>query len=163
MKLNSMKDLYKEQLQDLYDAEHQILKALPEMIECASAKELKNAFQEHHRQTQHQVKRLEQIFNEMGEKPQGEKCKAMEGIIKEAEHIIKEKGEPEVLDAALIASVQRVEHYEIAGYGTAKTYARMLGHNQAAHLLEETLQEEKKTDHMLTELAESKINARAAV
>ena len=160
-KLNSMQDLAIHKLQDLYDAENQILKALPEMIEAASTDQLKQSFQTHLEQTKGQVQRLEQIFKQLGEKPGGEKCKAMEGLIKENQKIIKEGGQPEVLDAALIAGAQSVEHYEIAGYGTARTIAQALGMNEAAQLLEQTLEEEKQTDAKLTKLAEQNVNPKA--
>ncbi len=161
MALNSMQDLVIHKLQDLYDAEQQITEALPEMIKATSTDELKQGFQLHLDQTKEQVQRLEQIFQQLGEKPGGVKCKGMDGLIKEGEKIIKEGGEPAVLDAALIASAQAIEHYEIAGYGTARTLAQGLGMNEAAQLLEQTLEEEKQTDAKLTKLAEQNVNQKA--
>lgn len=160
-KLNSMQDLVIHKLQDLYDAENQIIEALPQMIEATSTNELKKGFQAHLEQTREQAKRLEQIFQQLGEKPGGEKCKGMQGIIQEGQKIIKQGGEPAVLDAALIAAAQAVEHYEIAGYGTARTLAQGLGMNEAAQLLERTLEEEKQTDAKLTKLAEQNVNPKA--
>jgi ferritin-like metal-binding protein YciE len=161
MKLESLKDLYLEQLRDLYDAETQLVDALPKMAEAAKANDLKRAFNDHLRQTREQVSRLERIFKTLGEKPTGQTCKGMQGLIKEGEEMLKNKGEPEVIDAGLIAAAQRVEHYEIAGYGTVRTYAEMLGDEEAVKLLEKSLQEEEETDDKLTELAESHINQEA--
>lgn len=163
MKLNSMDDLYEEQLQDLYSAEQQIMEALPKMIKAASSPELKKAFENHLKQTEEQLNKLKKVFEDLEVEPGQEKCKAMEGIIKESEHILKAKADPKVLDVALIACAQRVEHYEIAGYGTARTYAQMLDHEDQAEILEEILNEEKETDVLLTELAESSINQKAMV
>ncbi|HVT17130.1 MAG TPA: ferritin-like domain-containing protein [Thermoanaerobaculia bacterium] len=163
MKLESLKDLYLEQLRDLYDAETQLVDALPKMAEAAKANDLKRAFNDHLRQTREQVSRLERIFKTLGEKATGRTCKGMQGLIKEGEEMLKNKGEPEVIDAGLIAAAQRVEHYEIAGYGTVRTYAEMLGDEEAVKLLEKSLQEEEETDDKLTELAEAHINQEAAV
>ncbi len=163
MKLESLKDLYMEQLRDLYSAETQLVDALPKMADAANSPELKNAFREHLTQTRQHVDRIEQIFKKIGEKPKGETCEGMKGLIKEGESMIKMKGEPEVIDAGLIAAAQRVEHYEIAGYGTVRTYAELLGDDNAVRLLERTLQEEEETDEKLTELAESHINQEAIV
>jgi ferritin-like metal-binding protein YciE len=158
MKLETLKDLFVEELRDLYSAENQILKALPKMEKAATSPQLKAAFQEHLEQTQGQVERLEKIFSKLGEKPTGKKCKAMEGLVEEGAEMIHEKAEPAVKDAGLIAAAQRVEHYEMAGYGTARTFAQHLKLNDFAKLLQETLDEEESTDQKLTKLAESNIN-----
>jgi ferritin-like metal-binding protein YciE len=163
MKLESMHDLYVEQLRDLYSAETQLVEALPKMVEAANNPELKQGFQEHLAQTRQHVQRLEQIFDRLSVRPGGETCEGMEGLLKEGKEMMKMKGNPEVLDAGLIAAAQRVEHYEIAGYGTVRTFARMLGFDDAVQLLERTLQEEEQTDKRLTQLAESRINAEALV
>jgi len=162
MALDSLKDLYVEQLRDLYSAENQILAALPRMAEKAKHAELKAGFQKHHRQTQEQVQRLERIFQALGEKPGGVTCEGMKGLLKEGEKTMKEKADSDVLDAALIADAQRVEHYEIAGYGCVRTYARMLGRTDEVELLQRTLDEEGQTDHILTDLAERVVNLDAA-
>jgi ferritin-like metal-binding protein YciE len=162
MKLESLKDLYLEQLRDLYDAETQLVEALPKMAEAASSHDLQQAFNLHLQQTREHVNRLERIFKKLNEKPTGQTCQGMKGLIKEGEEMIKSKSDPEVKDAGLIAAAQRVEHYEIAGYGTVRTYAELLGDDEAVRLLEKTLQEEEETDDKLTELAESHINAEAA-
>jgi len=159
--MNSLRDLYVEELKDLFSAENQILKALPKMTKAASNRDLQRAFTQHERQTQRQVKRLERIFRQLGESPKGKKCVGMQGLLEEGSELIKEKPEPEVLDAGLIAAAQRVEHYEIAGYGTARTYANHLGHEDQASLLQETLDEEGATDKLLTSLAERSINLAA--
>lgn len=162
MSLATIKDLYEEELKDLYDAENQILEALPKMSKAAHSPELKRAFQEHLEQTKGQVERLDTIFQQMGSKPGGKKCKGMAGLLAEGEHLMKEKADPDVLDAGLIAGAQKVEHYEIAGYGTVRTYARLLGEQEAARLLQQTLDEEGATDKKLTTLAERDINKKAA-
>ena len=161
MSMDSLHDLYVEQLKDLYSAENQILKALPMMAEKASNPELKAAFQEHERVTHDQVKRLEAIFDGLGQKPTGHHCKGMEGLLKEGQEMLKEKGDPATLDAGLIAAAQRVEHYEIAGYGCVRTYAERLGLSDQAQTLQRTLDEEGETDHRLSALAETIINPRA--
>ena len=161
MEMQTLHDLYVEELKDLYSAENQILKAMPKMIKAASSKELKRAFTTHERQTQQQVKRLERIFKKLGESPGRKKCHGMEGLIEEAQELIKEKPEPDVLDAGLIAKAQHVEHYEMAGYGCVRTYARLLGYDEQATLLQQTLDEEGDTDKLLTQLAESGINLEA--
>jgi ferritin-like metal-binding protein YciE len=161
MSMDSLKDLYVEQLRDLYSAETQILKALPGMAEKASNPELRSAFQEHERVTHDQVRRLETIFDGLGEKPGGHHCKGMEGLLKEGQDMVKEKGDPATVDAGLIAAAQRVEHYEIAGYGCVRTYAERLGMSDHARTLQQTLDEEGETDHRLTDLAERIINPRA--
>jgi ferritin-like metal-binding protein YciE len=161
MKLESLKDLYLEQLKDLYSAETQLVEALPKMAEAASSPDLRKSFSDHLRQTQEHVNRLERIFSDLNESPKGHTCEGMKGLIKEGQEMIKMKGAPEVLDAGLIAAAQRVEHYEIAGYGTVRTYAELLGREEHARLLERTLQEEEETDELLTQLAESHINEEA--
>ena len=162
MALNSFEDLFVEQLQDLYDAEQRLTKALPKMADAAKSASLKAAFQEHLRQTQNQVTRLEQVFQLLGKTAQSKTCEAMKGLVTEGEEVISATGDADVKDAALIAAAQRVEHYEIAGYGTVRTFAQRLGHQQAAQLLQQTLDEEADTDKKLTALAERSINPRAA-
>ncbi|QNF35104.1 ferritin-like domain-containing protein [Adhaeribacter swui] len=161
MKLTSLNDLLVHQLQDLYGAEQQLLKAMPKMLSTAKSPKLKEAIQTHMTETENQVKRLEQVFQSMNLKAEAIKCKAMEGLLKEAEEMMSEDADAEVMDAGIIASAQRVEHYEIAGYGTASTYAKYLGHTEALNLLLETLNEEKKTDTLLTDIAESSVNIKA--
>jgi ferritin-like metal-binding protein YciE len=160
MKLDSLKELYVDELKDLYSAENQLLKALPKMAKAATSPALKKGFEKHLEETKGQVERLEQIFKALDESPKGKKCKAMEGLVEEGKELMEEDAEPEVMDAALIAAAQRVEHYEIAGYGCVRTYAQLLGETQAAKLLQQTLDEEGKTDQALTKLAE-KINVDA--
>src|SRR5688572_9523586 len=155
MSLESLRDLYVEELKDIYNAEKQLLKALPRMAKRADSPELQQAFREHVDVTQKQVERLDQIFEGLGKKASGKKCKGMEGLIEEGKSMLEEDGAPAVIDAGLIAAAQRVEHYEIAVYGTLKTYARILGDGDAAGLLEETLEEEKETDEKLNQIAES--------
>ena len=158
MELNTLHALYVEGLKDLYSAENMILKALPRMIKSSTHKELKRAFTLHERQTREQVKRLERICKELGESPRGKKCVGMEGLIEEAKELIGEKPDPDVLDAGLISAAQHVEHYEMAGYGTVRTYARQLGMEEHARLLQQTLDEEGETDKLLTDLAVRSIN-----
>ena len=161
LKLNSLNDLFVVQIQDLYDAEQRLTKALPKMAEASNNSSLKSAFQEHLRQTQNHVSRLEQVFKMMGKSAQSKTCEAMKGLIEEGDEMVSAKGDPNVKDAALIAAAQRVEHYEIAGYGTARTFAQRLGRNDAARLLQETLDEEEATDRKLTQLAEAWVNVQA--
>lgn len=153
MATNSLHELYVQQLQDLYSAEQQIIKALPKMIEAVRSEELRNALNEHRVVTRSQARRIEEICKELGEDPQSEKCKGMEGVLKEGSDLLKEVSN-EVRDAAIIAAAQRVEHYEMAGYGTARTYATLLGFEKAAGLLEQTLGEEKDADRTLSSLAD---------
>ena len=160
--LNSLQDLYLEQLRDLYSAETQIIAALPKMADAASHAELKQAFHTHLAQSEEQVRRLERIFKDLGESPKGETCDGMKGLLKEGEKTMKTRADSDVLDAALIAAAQRVEHYEIAGYGCVKTYARLLGRQQDVQLLQQTEDEEGQTDKLLTALAERTINLDAA-
>ncbi len=161
MKLKTLHDLYVDELKDLYSAEQQILKALPKMIKKATATELADAFEEHLKVTQTQVGRLEKVFKMLEVSPKGKKCKAMEGLLEEGKEVMSEDAEPAVTDAALIAAAQRVEHYEMAGYGCVRTFARLLGYDKAADLLQETLDEEGEADKKLTELAETVINVEA--
>jgi ferritin-like metal-binding protein YciE len=161
MQQEDLRDLYIDQLKDLYNAEIQLTKALPRMAKAATNEELKNAFQTHLEETRVHAERIEQIMQDMGEKAKGKKCKAMEGLVEEGKEALDEF-EDEVLDAALIAAAQRVEHYEIAGYGCVRTYAQLLGDEKAAQILQQTLDEEGKTDKLLTALAESSINVEAA-
>ena len=161
MKLNTLETLYVEELRDLYNAENQLLKALPKMAKTASSPELKQAFEEHLDQTQEHVDRLEEIFDKLGQSPKGKKCKAMEGLIEEGSEILEEEGENSVIDAGIIAAAQKVEHYEIASYGTVRAFANMLGEEDAAELLQQTLDEEGETDKRLTELAEEIVNVEA--
>jgi ferritin-like metal-binding protein YciE len=160
MKMDDLKDLFVDELKDLYSAENQITKALPKMAKTAKSPELKKGFEFHLEQTQGQIGRLEQIFEELGESPKGKKCHGMAGLLEEGKELMGEDAEPEVMDAGLISAAQRVEHYEIAAYGTVKTYAELLGMSKAAKLLDETLREEKDTDQKLTGLA-GKINVQA--
>ena len=161
MKLETLRDLLLEQLQDLYDAEKRITKALPKMAKAATSTELKAAFEKHLGETEGHVERLEQAFETLGEKAKTKTCKAMQGLLAEGEETIKEDAEPEVKDAALIAAAQRVEHYEMAAYGTVSAYAKLLKEKAVLKLLQDTLAEEKATDEALTELAESSINVAA--
>jgi ferritin-like metal-binding protein YciE len=158
MEMESLKELYVDELKDLWSAEGQITKALPRMIKAATHPKLKKAFNTHLKQTERQIKRLERIFKELDESPRGKKCVGMEGLLKEGAELIKEKPQADVLDAGLIAAAQHVEHYEMAGYGCVRTWARQLGEERHAELLQETLDEEEMTDKLLTDLAESSIN-----
>src|SRR5580700_8161337 len=161
METNRLKHLYVEELKDLYSAENQTVKALPKMIKAATSEDLRAGFEEHLEQTKGHVSRLEEIFKALGESPKGKKCKGMEGLIKEGGEMIEEDPAPEELDAGLISAAQRVEHYEIAGYGCVSTYAKLLREDTAESLLRQTLEEEKETDEELTDLA-SRINLEAA-
>lgn len=161
MKQNALQELYIDELRDIYNAENQLTKALPKMAKAATSEDLRSGFEEHLKQTEGHVKRLEQIFKSLGEKPTGKKCKGMEGLVEEGKEMIEEAElEDEALDAGLISAAQRVEHYEIAAYGCVRTYAKLLGESEAVSLLEQTLAEEKETDQKLTKLAE-KINVEA--
>ncbi len=161
IELKSFKDLFTNQIEDLYDAEQRLTKALPKMAEAAHSNQLKQAIQQHLSETQSHVSRLETIFREIGVDPKRETCEAMKGLISEGEDMIHAKGDPDVRDAAIIAAAQRVEHYEIAGYGTARTFALRLGLRQAADLLQQTLNEEAAADRKLTQIAESNVNVQA--
>ena len=160
MQENALKELYIDELRDIYSAENQLIKALPKMAKAATSEDLKAGFEEHLEQTKEHVQRLERIFAELDEKPTGKKCKGMEGLVAEGKEMIEEQ-EGEVLDVGLISAAQRVEHYEIAAYGCVRTYASLLGEAEAAKLLEKTLSEEKETDKKLTKLAEQ-INVEAS-
>lgn len=160
MKMNELRDLYIEQLRDLYSAESQILKALPKMIKTSTSADLKSGFEEHLEQTRGHVERLEDIFQSLAVSPKGKKCKGMEGLLAEGKETMEQDAEDEVMDAALIAAAQHVEHYEIAGYGCVRTYAELLGDKNASKLLQQTLEEEKETDEKLSDLASS-INVEA--
>jgi ferritin-like metal-binding protein YciE len=163
MKLNNLQQLFVKQLRDLYDAENQITDALPKMIDAASYSELKSSLQEHLDVTRQQIARLDQIFQILNEKATGETCKGMKGVIKEGDEIISAGGDPSTVDAGIISAAQRVEHYEMAGYGTVRTYAQLLGQSQIAQLLQQTLDEEKEADEMLTQIASSvNVEAKAA-
>ena len=162
MEMDSLQELFVEELKDLYSAEAQLLKAMPKMAKKAQHPELRQAIETHMQETQGQVERLDQIFEMLGEKAKGKKCLAMEGLINEAKEHMSEKMDPDVMDAALIGMSQKIEHYEIAGYGTARTYAKLLGNKDVQRLLQQTLDEEGKTDKLLTKLAESSINIEAA-
>ncbi len=159
--MNSLKDLFIHEIKDLYSAETQLTDALPKMAEKATDDKLKNAFKSHLEETKHQKERLEKIGKMLDIDIKGEKCEAMAGLIKEGKEALEMKGEDEVRDAALIGAAQRVEHYEMAGYGTARNYAKRLGFGDAASLLEETLNEEKTADSKLNDIAISRVNERA--
>jgi len=153
MKTNKLKHLYVEELKDLYSAENQLVKVLPQMAKAATSEDLRSGFEEHLEQTKEHVARLEKIFKALRESPKGKHCNGMEGLLKEGSELIEEDPEPEELDAGLISAAQRVEHYEMAGYGCVSTYAKLLGDDQAASLLKQTLEEEKETDKKLTQLS----------
>ena len=161
MALKSLQDLFLNELKDVLNAEKQILTALPKMAKAASSPELEQAFTKHLRETENQVRRLEQIFKSLGQTPRGKKCKGMEGLLEEGKEILEEEGAEEVIDAALISAAQRVEHYEIAAYGCLRTYAQLLGYEDADRLLEQTLHEEEATDQALSALGEGGINQAA--
>jgi ferritin-like metal-binding protein YciE len=158
MAAHSLSDLYVEELRDLYNAEKQILKALPKIIKAASHDELKEALETHRKQTEGHVTRLEQIFEDLGKSAKGKTCHGMEGVLAEGAELLEEKPEAQVLDAGIISAAQRVEHYEMAGYGSVRTWAEQLGHENHASLLQQTLEEEKAADEKLTELAMQSVN-----
>lgn len=161
MKMKTLEDLFLHELKDLFAAEKQLVKALPKMAKAATHSELRQAFEEHLTQTQEHVSRLEEIFSQLNLSARGAKCEAMEGLIQEGKKILEEEMEDDVRDAALICAAQRVEHYEMAAYGCARTFARDLGHHDAADLLQQTLDEEGAADEKLTEIAVSRINQEA--
>jgi ferritin-like metal-binding protein YciE len=161
MQENQLRELYVEELKDLYSAENQMVKALPKMAKAATSEDLRAGFEAHLEQTKEHVARLEKIFKALGESPKGKTCKGMQGLVAEGSEMIEEDPEPEMLDAGLISAAQRVEHYEIAGYGCVATYAELLGENEAAQILRTTLKEEHDTDERLTELSQD-INVEAA-
>lgn len=162
-KLKSLEDLFHHQLRDLYSAEKQLIDALPELAKKASNNQLKNALESHVKETEHQKERLENVFNKLGVSPEGETCKAMQGLIKEAKDFLQHDADSDVRDAGIIADAQRVEHYEIAGYGTVVSFAEKLGYNEVKDILSETLDEEKKTDNKLNDIAKSTVNEKAEV
>ena len=162
LKLDSVHDLLIAELRDLHDAEKHLVEALPKMAEAASSTELRDAFSHHLEETRRHLTRLDEMFKNLDEKPSGETCEAMKGLIKEGEHFIHAKGEPEVRDAGLIGAAQRVEHYEMAGYGTARTLATRLGFHDIAKTLQATLDEEGAADRKLTSIAEGNVNPTAA-
>jgi ferritin-like metal-binding protein YciE len=163
MQLEHLMDLYVDELRDVYNAEKQILRALPQLAQKAAHEELRTAFEDHRAITEEQVKRLETIFDDLKLAPSGKKCLGMEGLIAEGQEIIQEGADPDVLDAAMISSAQRVEHYEIAAYGTLRTYADQLGLKDHARLLQQTLDEEGDTNKLLTKIAEQRVNRDAEV
>ena len=154
MKMDSLREMFVEELKDLYNAENQLLKALPKMAKAATSAELKRAFESHLKETKVHVERLEEVFASLDEAAKGKKCKAMEGLVEEGAEWMEEDADPDVMDAGLIACAQRVEHYEMAGYGCVRTYAQVLGETKAAKLLQKTLDEEGAADKKLTQLAE---------
>lgn len=161
MKIHDLESLFVHELKDLHSAETQLIKALPKMAKAAKSNDLRSAFESHLKETEQQVERLEKILSGLDAKAGGQKCKGMEGLIAEGESVIKDAQGDAVIDAALIAAAQRVEHYEVAGYGCARTFAQRLGHNDAADLLEKSLQEEEQADKKLTQVAEKSANERA--
>jgi len=161
MNLDTLKELYVNELRDLYNAEGQLVKALPKMAKAVSSDELKEAFEKHLEQTKGHIERLEEVFEELGEKAKGKTCQAMKGLIEEGSEVLKADGEDSVLDAAIIVAGQKVEHYEIAGYGSVRTFAQLLGQDQSAELLQQTLDEESETNELLNKLAEDIVNPEA--
>ena len=159
--MKNLQELFVEQLKDVHNAEKQLVKALPKMAKAATTRALRKAFEDHLAVTKEQVTRLDSVFEEVGARPGRKKCVAMEGLVQEGQELIAEEPAPEVLDAGLIAAAQRVEHYEIAAYGTLRSYAKLLGHENAVKLLEKTLKEEEETDKLLSDLAEGGVNEKA--
>jgi ferritin-like metal-binding protein YciE len=162
MKLNNLEELFVLELQDMFDAERQLVKALPKMAKAATSEQLRTAFQEHLEQTEKQVERLEEVFRQFGHKAKATTCDGMKGLVEEGKDLLNASGDDATRDAGLIAAAQKAEHYEIAGYGCLVTWAQQLGRGAAADLLKETLSEEKETDARLTRLAEGILNPRAA-
>jgi ferritin-like metal-binding protein YciE len=161
MKINDLHELYIDQLKDLYSAEKQIIQALPKMMKAAQSTDLRQAFEDHLAVTKQQLERLDRVFEKMGATPGRKKCVGMEGVLKEADEFLGQSVSPDVMDAGLIANAQRVEHYEIAAYGTVRTFANMMGDNEAAQMLQQTLNEEGETDKKLTQIAERNANPEA--
>jgi ferritin-like metal-binding protein YciE len=161
MKMTTLDEVLADELKDIYSAENQLIKALPKMAKAAESDDLRKAFEKHLEQTRVHAQRIEEICSDLSTKPRGKRCVGMEGLIEEGKEIMQQDVEPDVLDAALIGAAQRVEHYEIAGYGCARTYAKMLGRSGQAALLQRTLEEEGETDHRLTALAETVVNVDA--
>ena len=162
MSLDSLQDLFLEELKDVYHAEKQLVQALPRLAKAAGSPELQQAFTSHLKETEGHVQRLERIFQDLGQTARGKRCKGMEGLVEEGKEIMEEEGEQPVIDAALISAAQRVEHYEIAAYGCLRTYAQLLGHQNAVKLLGQTLAEEEAADKKLTAIGERSVNAEAA-
>jgi ferritin-like metal-binding protein YciE len=163
MKLENLQQLFLKELRDLYDAEKQITDALPKMIDAAKYPELKNALQDHLNVTKQQISRLDRVFQMLNKKPSGETCKGMKGVIKEGDEIVSQGGDPSTVDAGIISAAQRVEHYEMAGYGTVRTYAELLGKREIAQLLQQTLNEEREADETLSNIARNvNLEAKAA-
>jgi len=163
MSLDTLEKLYISELRDLYSAENRLLKALPKMAKGASSPELKDALEKHLKQTKGHVERLEQLFEQLNESPKGKTCHGMKGLIEEGSEILKEDGEDSVLDAGIIVAAQKVEHYEIASYGSVRTFANLLGKDKAARLLQSTLDEESETNEILNQLAEGIVNPEAMI
>jgi ferritin-like metal-binding protein YciE len=161
MKFDNLKTLYINELRDLYNAEGQLVKALPKMAKAASSQELKEAFEKHLEQTKNHVERLEEVFEDIGEKPKGKTCKAMKGLVEEGSELLDKEGDESVIDAGIIVAAQKVEHYEIAGYGSVRTFAELLGKNKSVELLQTTLNEESETNETLNQLAEGIVNPEA--
>src|SRR5213596_409067 len=161
MNLETLKELYVNELRDLYNAENQLVKALPKMAKAASSDELKEAFEKHLEQTKGHVERLEEVFEEIDEKAKGKTCQAMKGLSEEGSEILHEDGEESVIDAGIIVAAHKVEHYEIAGYGSVRTFAQLLGKDRSAELLQTTLEEESETNEALNQLAEEIVNPEA--
>jgi ferritin-like metal-binding protein YciE len=161
-KMESLKDLFIDEIEDLYDAEKRLVDALPKMADAASTPQLQQAFREHLAETEQHVKRLEQVFSLIGKEAERETCDAMKGLISEGEDVVNADGNPSIIDAALIAAAQRVEHYEMAGYGSTRNFAQQLGLSEAADLLQQTLDEEGAADKKLTDIAEATVNPKAA-
>ncbi len=159
---NTLQDLFLTTLQDIYHGEKQILKALPKMAKNATSKELKQAFEHHAKQTEEHVERLQRVFELMDKSARGKTCEAIEGLVEEGKEVMNEAQPGDVMDAGLIAAAQAVEHYEIARYGTLRSWAEQLGMNEASQLLEQTLQEEKETDQLLNKIAKRSVNRKAA-
>jgi ferritin-like metal-binding protein YciE len=163
MKITTLEDVLEDELKDIYSAENQLIKALPKMAKAVESNDLRTAFEKHLEQTRAHAQRIEEICNDLKIKPGGKKCMGMEGLIEEGKEVIKSKAEPDARQAALIGAAQRVEHYEIAAYGTARAHARQLGYLKAVDLLSQTLEEEKETDQKLTQLAVNRVNVKAAM
>jgi ferritin-like metal-binding protein YciE len=161
--METLEKLYINELRDLYSAENQLLKALPKMAKGASSAELKEAFENHLAETETHVERLEQIFKDLEKNPKGKTCHGMKGLIEEGSEILEEEGEESVLDAGIIVAAQKVEHYEMAGYGSVRAFAQLLGQEEAAQLLQTTLDEESKANELLNQLAETTVNAEAVM
>lgn len=161
MNVNTLKTLYTNELRDLYNAEQQLVKGLPKLAKAAASPELREAFEKHLEQTKGHVERLEEVFKDLGEKPRGKTCHAMKGLIEEGSEILQADGDESVIDAGIIVAAQKVEHYEIAGYGSVRTFAELLGKNKSAELLQTTLDEESEANELLNSLAEGIVNPEA--